>query len=111
MRDEVTLNLHTGRYGERDRLHQSDCGLQKPNEPGEAYYHDADRRRGQSRPPEPPSATPCAVDLPQDRREGRLLEVPGRQRLLLDPVGSGVREGRDQGFQLPHLRLTDRAAI
>src|SRR5918995_3839012 len=59
---------------------------------------------------EPPSATPCAVDLPQDRREGQLLEVPGRQRVLIDPVGSGVREGRDHGFQLLHLRLAARAA-
>src|ERR687890_2613543 len=116
MRDEVTLNLHTGRYGERDRLHQSDCGLQKPNESGEAYYDDADRRSGQRRPPEPPSATPCAatpcqVNLPQDRREGQLLEVLGRLRVIIDPVGSGVREGRDYGFQLPHFRLAGRAAI
>src|SRR5215211_4764939 len=60
---------------------------------------------------EPPSVTPFAVDLPQDRREARLLEVRGGQRILIDPVGSGVREGRDHGFQLPHLRLAGRAAI
>jgi hypothetical protein len=60
---------------------------------------------------EPPSVTPFAVDLLQYRREGQLLEVPGRQRDLIDPVGSGVREGRDHGFQLLHLSLADRAAI
>src|ERR687889_1912022 len=59
---------------------------------------------------EPPSVTPFAVDLPQDRREGRLLEVAGRLRGLFDPVWSGVREGRDHGFQLLHLRLADGAA-
>src|SRR5215212_1882963 len=103
MRDQVTLNLHAWRYGERYRFHQSDCGLQKPNESGEAHYDDADGRSGQRRPLEPPSATPCAatpceVNLLQDRREGQLLEVPWRQRVIIDPVGNGVREGRDHGF-------------
>src|ERR671921_460086 len=58
----------------------------------------------------PCAATPCQVNLLQDRREGQLLEVPWRQRVLIDPVGSGVREGRDHGVQLPHLSLADRAA-
>src|SRR3712207_6256333 len=121
MRDQVTLNLHAGHYlGERERLQIGSLRtwmfanfglLHKPSEPGETYYDDADRRCGQPRPPEQPSATSRAVDLPQDRREGQLLEVPGRTRVLIDPVGSGAREGRDHGFQLPHLRLADGAAI
>ena len=95
-RDQVTLDLHAWRYpGERERLQRD--GLQKPGEPGEAYYEDEDRRRGQRRPLDPPSTSPCAVHLPQDRREGRLLEVPGRPRVIFDPVGSGVREAATTG--------------
>src|SRR3712207_7575465 len=81
MRDQVTLNLHAGHYlGERERLQIGSLRtwmfanfglLQKPSEPGESYYDDADRRCGQRRPLEPQSATPRAVDLP-DRKSTRL---------------------------------------
>ena len=72
-RDQVTLDLHAWRYPGTRAVPE---GLRAPSLVNPARPITRTKIAAASRPLDPPSTSPCAVHLPQDRREGRLLEVP-----------------------------------